>query len=370
MELEQKNGKYLKIYRDIKNQLLSGTFADGEKLPTEHEYSERFGVSRPTVTKALNALEGEGLITRKTGSGSYARRRPANSRNKLFGLLIPGLGRGEIFEPICTQIAYEAEKNGYSLLWSGFDKTDKLHPLTTPAITQRYIDNGVAGVFFQPLEHWHGHEDINRDVIRILEDARVPIVLVDADYLRFPERSRFDLISLDNYRAGYTAARHILDKGALRVDFLKRPYSADSVNLRVRGYVSALVDAGLTPEAGWIHVGYPEDDAFVRAMVKERGARYLICANDETASCLLVTLERAGIAVPNEVGIVGFDDVRYSRHLRVPLTTVGQPCEEIGRLAVETMFRRIANPDRPACSLFVPGTLIVRRSSGGTENDE
>jgi len=364
MDLRQKSGKYVRIYNEIKQQLLSGVFSDGDRLPTEFEYSERFSVSRPTVTKALNALEEEGFILRKTGSGSYVRQRKDVVRSKLFGLLIPGLGRGEIFEPICAQIAYAAERNNYSLLWSGFEKSDKMHPLSSGAIAMRYIDNGASGIFFEPLELWPGYDEMNRNVIRILEDAQVPVVLIDSDYLRFPDRSRFDLVGLDNLRAGYIATRHFLENGAARVDFLVRPNSADTINLRVRGYVCALFDSGIAPNPSWVHTGFPEDAAFVKRMVRELGGSRFVCANDETAAAFLVTLEKEGMQVPDEVRIIGFDDVRYAQHLKIPLTTVRQPCEEIGRLAMETMIWRLENPDRPPRTVLVPGTLVVRASSG------
>jgi len=364
MDLRQKSGKYVKIYNEIKHQLLSGVFHDGDRLPTEFEYSERFNVSRPTVTKALNELEDEGFIVRKTGSGSYVRHRKEAAKSKLFGLLIPGLGRGEIFEPICAQIAYAAEKNSYSLLWSGFDKSDKMHPLSCGAIAMRYIDNGAAGIFFEPLELWPGYDEMNLNVIKILANAEVPVVLIDSDYLRFPDRSRFDLVGLDNFRAGYVATRHFLENGAVRVDFLMRPNSADTIKLRMRGYVCALFDSGIAPDPSWVHTGIPEDPVFVKRMIRILGGTRFVCGNDETAAAFLVTLEKEGIPVPGEVGIIGFDDVRYAQHLKIPLTTVRQPCEEIGRLAMETMIWRLENPDCPPRTVLVPGTLVVRASSG------
>lgn len=367
MDVGQKNGKYLKIYREIKEKLLSGGFQEGDKLPTETEYSEQYAVSRPTVTKALNALADEGFITRKTGSGSYVRNQTGETKSRLLGLLIPGLGRGEIFEPISAQIAWEAEKNNYSLLWSGFDKTDKMHPLSSTAIARRYIDNRAAGIFFQPLELWYEAEEVNRQVVRVFQSSSVPVVLIDSDYTPYPQRSAYDLVGLDNFQAGYTAALHFLKKGLQRLDFLFRPYSAESVGLRIRGYVSALFDGGVHPDPRWIHGGYPEDPRFVKKMIQEEGARDIICANDETASVLLQTLEREGISVPEDVRIMGFDDVKYAQHLKVPLSTIRQPCDVLGHLAMELMLWRIDHPTAPPRTVTVPGTLVVRASSEAPE---
>lgn len=356
--------KYAKIYHELRQKLLNGEYREGERLPTEMELSERYGVSRPTVTKALNELMQEGLLSRRIGSGSYAHPPKSNIRNRLFGLLIPGLGRGEIFEPICASVASSAERHNFSLLWSGFDQDARMHPLASEAIARRYIDTGAAGVFFEPLELWPGFEEVNLRVVRMLEEATMPVVLVDADYLHFPERSRFDLVCLDNVRAGYTAARHLLREGVHRIDFLCRPHSADSIRQRIGGYRLALAEGGLVPDPSWLHVGYPEDATFVRELLSDGAPLNLVCGNDETAASLMVTLEELSVPVPDAIRIVGFDDVHYSKRLRVPLTTVRQPCEEIGRLAMETMLWRLEHPDRPARTVLASGTLVVRASCG------
>ncbi|GAB1482422.1 GntR family transcriptional regulator [Treponema sp.] len=355
--------KYVAIYQELRQQLLDGSFHEGERLPTEKDFSEKYAVSRPTVTKALNALASEGLISRKTGSGSYVQPQTKPVVPQLFGLLIPGLGRGEVFEPICAQIAATAEKHDYSLLWSGFGKNERMHPLLSEAIARRYIDTGIAGVFFQPLELWPEYAEMNEKVIAMLEAAKIPVVLIDADYKAFPDRSPYDLIALDNVKAGYHAAQHLISQGARRLDFFARPHSADSVALRRRGYCAALYDSEIYAEPSWIHTGYPEDARFVQDLIQNKGAEDLICANDETAASLMSTLHELKIAVPEEVRIVGFDDVRYSQHLKVSLTTIRQPCEELGRSAVETMLWRLANPERPARSILASGSLVVRQSS-------
>ena len=203
--------KYQYVYDELHRMVAGGHYRAGDRLPTEVELSERFGVSRPTVTRALNALQDEGLISRRTGSGSYVERDArVSTDNRLFGLLIPGLGKGEIFEPICTQIAARAEQNDFSLLWSGSHIRTEEAAAVLVDVARRYIDNHVAGVFFEPLELSPSFDTINRRVVDMLREAGIPIVLLDSDYLPFPQRSEYDLVGIDNFRSGYLVTEHYL----------------------------------------------------------------------------------------------------------------------------------------------------------------
>jgi DNA-binding LacI/PurR family transcriptional regulator len=113
----------------------------------------------------------------------------------------------------------------------------------------------------------------------------------------------------------------------------------------------------------WIHSGPPEDADWVERELVDKGVTDLICANDETAATLMHTLDSMSISIPSQMRIVGFDDLRYARLLRVPLTTYHQPVFDIGSAAVELMLWRVANPTAPARQVTLSGELVVRRSS-------
>jgi DNA-binding LacI/PurR family transcriptional regulator len=161
-------------------------------------------------------------------------------------------------------------------------------------------------------------------------------------------------------------ARHLLALGVDRIDFVARPHSAPSVALRIAGCQEALWRAGFVPRDEWVHVGDPEDGAFVRGLVADAGARAVICGNDVTAAQLIHQLDLLGYRVPDDVRVVGFDDVKYAKLLRVPLTTVRQPCEALGTLAAQAMYERIRQPRLPAREILVTAPLVVRKSCGGS----
>lgn len=359
--------KYKHIYGELKRLIEEGHYQTGERLPSEAELAESFNVSRPTVTRALRALTEEQLIKRRAGSGSYVlEEEPPENTHRLFGLLISGLGKREIFEPITGQIATLAEANDFSLLWSGSELTGEDLGPSVVSVAKRYVSSGVSGVFFAPVEFSSKAREINEIVIALFKEAQIPVVLIDTDYVPFPGRSAYDLVGIDNFRGGYVVTEHLLEGGASRVDFLARPYSAYTISLRQQGYKTALLDRNISPRAEWIHSGEPDDADWVRKELLENGVTDLVCGNDETAASLMHTLDSMSVAIPSQFRIVGFDDVRYAKLLRVPLTTLHQPVAEIGSAAVELMLWRAANPEAAARQVVISGHLVVRRSSQHT----
>jgi len=356
--------KHRQIFEHVLADIESGRLKDGERLPSETELVKEFGASRPTVARALRDLQNLRMVERKVGSGTYVRRTQKPMDSWRFGLLIPGLGTTEIFEPICGQLARLAQRQHHTLLWGDFgDRRGEADQKLIEQVCNSYIRQTVAGVFFAPLELTEDKDQINRSVITALENAGTPIVLLDRDIVAFPQRSSFDLVGIDNRRAGFLIAEHLIRLGCRRIDFLSRPDSAPTVMLRIAGYREALLSSGINPDPQWVHSGEPTDQKFVQQVVGE-GATAIICANDLTAANLMRTLDRLGCHVPQEIRVVGFDDVRYAELLRPSLTTIHQPCAEIGTIAMHAMLERIENPTFPPRDILAQPTLIVRQSCG------
>ena len=108
--------KYRQIVESLRANIKSGQYRNGARLPSEAELVRRFGVSRMTVVKAMQQLQQEGLLVRRTGSGTYLAESGA-TQNLVFGLIIPELGDTEIFEPICKGMAQSPDIQGHSLSW-------------------------------------------------------------------------------------------------------------------------------------------------------------------------------------------------------------------------------------------------------------
>ena len=216
-------------------------------FPANRHWSRPSRASRPTVNRALRELQLAGLIERRAGSGSYVRA-DAAARGYTFGLLIPELGRTEIFEPICRGMAEAQHGSQHVLLWgSSLGDEANMEQQASQACRQ-LVAKKVSGVFFAPLELTPQKDAINRAIAEALDRAGIPVVLLDRDLVSYPERSRYDLVGIDNRRAGYAITTHLIRRGCRRPVFVGRPGSAPTVDARAAGYQEAIATA--TPGLG------------------------------------------------------------------------------------------------------------------------
>lgn len=364
-ENARKRTKHRIIFDHVHSAILSGHYKVGQRVPSESQLSRRFKTTRVTVGKAMRELEHAGFLERRSGSGSYARL-PDRTETKFLGLLVPNLGEGEIFEPICSAIASAVRAHQFTVLWGQSPAplpADKSHQ--AERLCQDYIEQKVDGVFFTPIELTSGTEEANQRITDMLDRAGIPLVLLDSDVVGFPQRSRYDLVGIDNRRAGYVLTEHLIQHGHGQIEFVSRPNSAHTIEARIAGYQEALFRHRITPQANWIHSGETAEIEFVRHLLAGRAPDAFVCGNDYTAAQLMQNLLALGVRVPEDVAVVGVDDLKFAKLLGIPLTTIHQPCAALGAAAVEAMIRRIDNPTLPAQDYLVNFHLAVRGSSGG-----
>ena len=354
--------KYQRIYRTLKAAITSGEYKTGQRLPSESELVGTFGASRITVNRALRELQLGGIIDRRAGSGSYVRAEATPSYT--FGLFIPELGQTEIFEPICQGMV--AAKNAFNhvLIWGKTLVSAETREQEAREVCLRLIANKVSGVFFAPLEANPLKDDLNRTIVSMFTDARIPTVLLDRDIVDYPYRSRYDVVGIDNRRAGFVATQHLIDAGCLRIGFIGRPHLAPSCVARSNGYRDAVRNAAVEPGSDFIERLDPADRTCVAKVMERFQPDGIVCSNDRTAALLMKTLADLGIAVPDQVRLVAFDDVKYASLVSVPLTTIHQPCGQLGAAAIQAMLQRIETPDMPARDILVDFFLVVRESCG------
>ena len=229
---------------------------------------------------------------------------------------------------------------------------------------RQFIERRVAGVFFAPLELTPDKDAVNSRIIAAFEAAGIPIVLLDRSTLPYGRREAHDLVGIDNRRAGYQITEHLLRLGTQRVAFVSLANAASTVDARRAGYREALHSFGL-PVDHTLSVQFDSTDmAPVARLMDHDAPDGIVCANDRTAGLVMHTLLSLGHRIPDAVRIVGIDDVHYASLLPVPLTTLRQPCREIGIAAMAAMLERVTRPAMPARDIFLQTPLIVRRSCG------
>ena len=360
--------KHDHIRTHLEMEISGGKYGVGARLPSEIQLVKQFGVSRPTVARALRDLEVRGLIERRAGSGTYVSSNQQQlNATRVLGLLVPGLSNTEIFHIICGEIASLARVHEYGLYWGGSTnpRQDADASLKhAEDISKQFIERKISGVFFAPAELQPKQEEANLRIAESLREAGIPVVLIDRDFTSFPKRSDFDLVGIDNFTGGYLIAEHLIKLGCQRILFLCRPLSAGTVYARIAGVREALVQNRLETNSHWVKEGDPADLRFVRSLVAGRLADAVICANDDTAAMLIRTMESQGVHPPRDIRVVGFDDVKYATLVSVPLTTMHQPCRDIAVVAFQTMMRRLTEPTFPVQTISLAPHLVVRESCG------
>ncbi len=364
--------KHRQVYQALSREIQSGRLNRGDRLPSEAELVRTFGASRITVGRAVRDLQAQGLVERRAGSGTYVTAQAAPGALS-FGLLIPDLGETDIFEPVCQGMMASPLARNHALLWGsvsgdGVSKEDRAWQLC-----RQYIERRVAGVFFAPLEYTSPADDINHRIARALDDARIPIVLLDRDVTPYPRRGHHDLVGIDNRRAGFIITEHVLNMlnvlnelpmGSRRVAFVAQPNAAATVDAREAGYREALYAAGIPVDRSLIRRLDPADAGSVRQLMESVRPDAVVSANDRTAGRLMQTLIKLGYAVPKDVRLVGIDDVEFAALLPVPLTTLRQPSRQIGDAALGAMLERVSRRGLVARDILLDVELIVRESCG------
>ena len=361
---KQYGPKYQQLFDLLSRDILAGKYKSGQRFPSESVLVRQFGTSRITVGRAVRELQERGLVERIAGSGTFVHTRPAAKSAALFGLLIPDLGETEIFDPICNGIAAAPQAGSHALLWGTTEPAQSNKEAQARQLCYQFIERKVAGVFFAPLELTAAKDETNRALVQALEKARIPIVLLDRCFLPFPQRSHHDLVAIDHRRAGYLITQHLLKLGCRRIVFVGYRNGAASVEARIAGFREALFSLAVPLPASSVQRLESTDPAELKQLLQRLHPEAFVGVNDRTAGGLMKAALDLGYQIPEDLRIAGIDDVAYAKLLPVPLTTVHQPCRELGQAAMAAMLDRVNQPRLPAREILLDCHLVVRRSCG------
>lgn len=354
---------YKNIYDILRREITDEVYPSGSFLPTESVLAEKYSVSRPTIAKAYNQLQEDGFIKKRKGAGTEVIFR-GSDKMQTFGLLLPGAGESEIFSIINDQLLEQSRNGKFNCLWEGATASSAdIRKAHIENSYNNYIENQVDGIFFSPLERVPDADQLNLEICERITQANIPIVLIDRDIVEFPARSKYDLVGIDNFSAGYVMGKHLIEAGCTTVYFFLRPDSAYSLRLRMAGLKASVQENYLHFDDSHVFCGEPDDLEFVGRMKIIPGKTGIVCGNDSTAAVLMSSLDITGVKIMSDVLICGYDDMKYDEHLKFSLTSFRQPCKEIANISIELMMRRIKNPDVIPVTAQVYGELIYRDST-------
>ena len=358
------SAKYISIAAVLKRDILAGRYDNWERFPSEEALARRFGASRPTIERALRELKREGLLKSRAGSGSFLTFAARNATGAL-GIIAPDYRAIEFFTRLCDAIAAEARSAGYDVLLGDVSAPDAANRgQWAVALAKAYAEKKIAGVFLEPVDLVPDSYDASTKVLSIFAAKKIPVVLLDRDYLPFPQRSRYDLVGIDNMESGYRAARHLIKCGAARLRFLTHPDYANTIRNRIQGVAQAAIDAGLKWKSDCVIENDPSDIPFFRKLMHGKNAPdAFVCRNDPTAAKLLQTLAALDITVPAKVKVAGFDDGEIASLTTPALTTIHQPVKSLASTSVASLLQRIKKPSLPPRVIMLDAPLVIRDSS-------
>jgi LacI family transcriptional regulator len=311
-------------------------------------------INRPDLVSADTRMRVEAAISSLGYIRSESARQLRAGRSRVLALLVLDMGN-----PFFVDVARGAEKvareNGLMVMVgnSGQDQGEEDEYL------DHFAQQQVLGVLLSPV-------DSSRTDIRTLRRAGIPVVLVD----RGAEIEEACSVSVDDVLGGTLAVRHLIESGNERIVFVGGPFNLQQVRNRLTGARQAVADAGLPPEA----LSVVETERLDIAAGRDAGQRLLglaarptgvFCANDLLALGVLQSLFAMGVRVPDEIALVGYDDIEFAGAAAVPITSVRQPSYQIGRASTELLIAEsLADPDEHEHQRIVyQPELVVRASS-------
>jgi len=338
------------------------TTSNQAKRPTTiYSVAKVAGVSIATVSRVLQGTRATSPKTRANVLEAVkkldyvplqAARSLAVHRHEAHGIIVPDL-IGPYYSEMLMGYESAAAELGQSVIIVVAQRTEG-------ATRTLRLSSRVDGIVV-------ANSTISDDVARSLA-ARTPVVL-----LARPPVAGCDAVSAENLQSAQALTEHLLAHGRRRLSFVGDPDGSPDTQQRYLGFTKALATAQTSVIGSIVKVGFRERfgaDVAAQVLAYPTLPDALVCANDEVALSTMKALQYRGIRIPDDIAIVGWDDVMTARYVSPGLTTVRQPLYELGRAAATRLYERIAGAATAPKPLILPTELVLRTSCGCPEDDD
>ena len=320
----------------------------GVSIATVSRVLQSKGVTSPqTQAKVLQAVEDLEYVP------SQSARSLAVQRHEAHGLVVHDL-TGPYYAELLMGYESAAAQFGKSVIIVVTGRRED------PSRAVRKLSSRVDGLVLAT-------STISDDAARSL-GRRTPVVL-----LARPAVPGCDAVSAENTQSARALTEHLIAHGRRRLFFVGDPDGSPDVQERYRGFTAAVSSSDASAVGPAIRVDFREHsgaEVATQVVGHVNGPDALVCANDELALSTMKALQRAGVKVPDDIAIVGWDDVMTARYMSPGLTTVRQPLFELGRLAATRLHERIAGAPVAPEPRILPTELVLRSSCGCPETDD
>ena len=347
------NPKYRQLKEILKEQINKGKLKPGDRIPPEEKIAERYGVSLGTVRQAMAELVNEGLIYKEQGKGTFIAEK---KKKKTFsiGLLLTDIGN-PFFSQLARSIQEKAHLLEYSVIYYNTDDQLSREAESIDMLIKMRAD----GLILVPVL-----KDGEEKLIQKLRENDIPFVYLD----RYLNKPVSDYIIIDNLSGVRQAMEYLISLGHQRIGCISaQPYTW-TAEQRVKAYKKIVREKVLATDASLVQISdLPDDkggyDATNKLLSIKNRPTAIFATNDIIGIGAYKAARDKGIKIPQGLSLIGFDDIEASSHLEIPLTTVFQPIDKMGQMAVKVLAERSEKEDSENLQKIVLEPKLVIRES-------
>lgn len=334
----------------------------GRRRPTLGDVAERAEVSAPTVSKVLNGHTDVSPGTRQRVQQAidalgYLRRRPPGAAGSSIEVMVDRIVTPYAAE-VLGGVTHAAESVDADVVVGRFHRSGPDQtPLAPEAWARRLASRGRSGAIVLTAH-------LSPSYVRELHQEHLPVVVVDPLDLTNPE---VPSVGSTNWAGGFAAAEHLLGLGHRRIGAIGGRQDSIAANARISGYRAALGAAGIAAgeeQVEFAGFDFDSGQAVARRWLDGPGRpTAIVAASDTQALGVLATAAELGLSVPEDLSVVGYDDTHVAAWTVPALTTVRQPLQEMGRLAVHMVLELVRGEQLDSRHIELATELIVRAST-------
>lgn len=358
---------YVQIINDIKEQINSGSLTIGEQLKSHKELANEYDVSLITIKSALSTLIDEGFLFSRVGKGTFVATKKENNditQHDSIGLVLRDL-KNPFFSLIAHMVEEKAYSKNFNILLSNSSSQIKKEE----AQIKNFQKMGVKGLIIASLRK----DPHAPEIIRKLAEKNFPFVMVS-----YVADEDIYYVGADHKLGAFMGTEHLIKLGHESIGYINSPENNSLGIVRSKGFEEALSKYGIPlreefqlrlssdTHPGSYEAGYELGEQFDN--MPEKPTAFFVY-NDLSALGFVKRILELGYRVPEDVAIVGFDDIDQSKYGSIQLTTIHQPVEKIGAAAIDKLIDRIEGKDTTIRTILKPN-LVIRESCGAMASEK
>jgi len=352
---------YVQIIKDIKRKISSAKLKEGEQLKSHKLLAEEYGVSLITIKGALSTLIDERFLYSRVGKGTFVAPKDEKISN---GLNSVGLVLQDVKNPFFSQIAHTVEETAYIKNYSVLLSNSANQANKEEGQIENFIKMGVKGIIIASF----AKEAHAPQIVRSLHEQNFPYMMVS-----FTSDEDIWYVGSDNEQGAIMGTEHLISLGHTKIGYLNSPRNNALGMVRQLGFEQALAKHGISFNPDFVlrtvnesirqdfGAGVTLANQFYEMQNKPTA---FFSYNDLSAIGFIRRVTELGYSVPEDIAIVGFDDIQQAEFAPIPLTTIRQDVERIGQIAIDKLISRIEGKETPDHRTLITPELIIRDSCG------